>query len=438
MFPRQKGICLIAKLVLPVAVFMMAAQATTYYVATTGSDSFSGSLNSPFRTITYAYSKVTAGDSILVQPGSYTDYSLGWGIYLNKNGTAGHPITLKSIVRGGAIIDGSGQLNRPAGIYLYGTSYNIVDGFIIRNCANYGIGVFNDGAIAVAYNRFVRNEIYNATGSGVYESEPSNNNYFGQNYVHDNGSNAGYDHGFYVEGSNDTIVNNIITHNLFGAGIQLAAYANISNYTICQNTIANNATNGIVVWSDSAVFSFSNIIIANNIVYGNKRGIAGCSPVGAITLNNNISYNNSSTNYTTDYCGGGTAVWTNYNLIQADPKFVNAASDFHLQSGSPAIGAGIILPSVTQDFHENPRSPEAGYDIGAYEYAVTGALPGINLPVKTTTGSTLTVFDISGRIRYCSGREGSAALRGISLKDGVYFVQCRSGYSAQTQKYIVK
>ncbi len=54
------------------------AFATTYYVATTGSDSNPGTSASPFRTIKYAYSKVAAGDMILVRPGKYTDYQSGW------------------------------------------------------------------------------------------------------------------------------------------------------------------------------------------------------------------------------------------------------------------------------------------------------------------------------------------------------------------------
>lgn len=75
-----------------------ALAARTYYVSTTGSDSNPGTSAAPFRTITYAYSKVVAGDTILVRPGTYTDYRAGWALVLDKNGTASAPITLRTEV----------------------------------------------------------------------------------------------------------------------------------------------------------------------------------------------------------------------------------------------------------------------------------------------------------------------------------------------------
>jgi hypothetical protein len=369
--------CLIA--VILMGTLAANCQAATYYVATTGSDSNPGTTTQPFRTITFAYSRVVAGDYILVQPGIYTDYQSRWGIYLNKNGTSSSPITLQSVVRGGAIIDGTGESNRPYCIVLNGTSYNVVNGFTIRNCPLGGIAVYPNGTNASSNNAFINNEIYNISnpintgnsgqgGQGIAENAPANNNIFCQNYIHDIGASwdSGYDHGMYMEGSNSTYCNNILSHNILGAGLQFAARSNITGTNIYHNTIANNLTNGIVVWSETPSNAFSNVNISNNIVYGNNRGIAGCGPVGSVTLNNNISYNNRSMNYTTDYCGGGTAAWTNNKLIQSDPMLVNATSDFHLQSGSPAIGAGIYLPSVTQDYDGKPRPSPTGWDVGAY------------------------------------------------------------------------
>src|SRR5215472_17628503 len=72
-----------------------------YYVATTGSDSNPGTSAQPFRTLTYAYSKASAGTTILVAPGVYTDYTSGWGLHLGRSGTASSPIVLQSQVRGG-------------------------------------------------------------------------------------------------------------------------------------------------------------------------------------------------------------------------------------------------------------------------------------------------------------------------------------------------
>ena len=44
------------------------------------------------------------------------------------------------------------------------------------------------------------------------------------------------------------------------------------------------------------------------------------------------------------------------------------AQDFHLQSGSPAIDAGICLSEVLEDFDGVSRPQAIGCDIGAYEF----------------------------------------------------------------------
>jgi hypothetical protein len=41
--------------------------------------------------------------------------------------------------------------------------------------------------------------------------------------------------------------------------------------------------------------------------------------------------------------------------------------DFHLQAGSPAIGAGVALSTVTNDFAGKSRLGVL-YDIGAYQH----------------------------------------------------------------------
>ena len=82
------------------------ARAADLYVSTQGSDSNSGTSAQPFRTITYAYSKASAGTIIHVAAGVYYDFTSGWGIRLGKSGTASAPIALQSSVRGGAVIDG--------------------------------------------------------------------------------------------------------------------------------------------------------------------------------------------------------------------------------------------------------------------------------------------------------------------------------------------
>src|SRR3954464_12350724 len=108
------------------------AHAGTLYVSTQGNDSNSGTTSSqPLRTITRAYSLASSGTTIMVMPGTYTDYQSGWGLHLNKSGSSSSPITLKSQTPGGAVLDGQNASDRVVAIYLDG-SYNIIDGFEIK------------------------------------------------------------------------------------------------------------------------------------------------------------------------------------------------------------------------------------------------------------------------------------------------------------------
>src|SRR5688572_6191672 len=167
---------------------LVGAQGADFYVSTQGSDSNAGTSAQPFRTITRAYSSSSSGTTIIVMPGVYTDYQSGWGLHLNKNGTASSPITLRSQVRGGAVIDGQNLSDRNQGIYLDG-SYNIIDGFQIRGGPHGGIAVWGND------NQILNNDIHHngnpASSStlgqdGVFSGENTRNNVYRANYIHDN------------------------------------------------------------------------------------------------------------------------------------------------------------------------------------------------------------------------------------------------------------
>ena len=96
---------LAASLVLACAIRIppVAAQGTTYYVATTGTDGPGcGTIVSPCETIQYAAALVGADDTVLVNPGTYAG-----GITVEASGTAGEPITFRANGPG-VVINGSG------------------------------------------------------------------------------------------------------------------------------------------------------------------------------------------------------------------------------------------------------------------------------------------------------------------------------------------
>ncbi len=74
-----------------------------------------------------------------------------------------------------------------------------------------------------------------------------------------------------------------------------------------------------------------------------------------------------------------------HDLWKVDPKFVNPSeNDYHLQSISPAINAGVTISSVANDYDGNSRPQGSAPDIGAYEYV--GAAPPDTTPPAAPTG----------------------------------------------------
>ena len=122
------------------------------------------------------------------------------------------------------------------------------------------------------------------------------------------------------------------------------------------NNIFYNAGGSFIFVTDTGP---RNIVIKNNIFdtsSGNDIN-AGSATSGAVLVSNNLYENTPSLSGVTDS-----------NAIIGNPLFVNPGSDFHLQSTSPAIDAGLTLPEVTEDYEHNSRPQGSGYDIGAYEY----------------------------------------------------------------------
>ncbi|MBS1858482.1 MAG: hypothetical protein JST11_24140, partial [Acidobacteria bacterium] len=87
--------------------------------------------------------------------------------------------------------------------------------------------------------------------------------------------------------------------------------------------------------------------------------------------------------------GGGTALPSGSGLTltngrTGDPLFANtSAADFHLQSASPAIGAGAVLTAVTEDYDGVGRPRSLPYDNGAFQYSA-GAPPAVSVTIAVS------------------------------------------------------
>jgi hypothetical protein len=367
----EVSFCTLALLILSLA--LVRAQGADFYVSTQGSDLNTGTSAQPFRTITHAYSLASSGVTIVVMPGVYTDYSSGWGLHLGANGTASSPIVLRSQVRGGAVIDGQNLSDRNEAIYLDG-SYNIVDGFVIRGGPNGGITIWGN------YNEILNNEIHHngnpaSTSTngkdGVYANQGTRNNSYRANYIHDNGrTGSNLDHGLYLCGANETVINNVLVRNA-ATGLQIAGYTTVSNMKVYDNVMAFNGTSGIILWQ-----ALSGVDIKNNIIYQNGGyGINSWDAHGSgVVMDRNLLFGNGSGAYNFTN-GGSDYAYMQGTTITSAPHFLNSSSagfDARLGASSPAINAGLNLSSsFTTDMDGAARSVSGAWDLGAYRYGGT-------------------------------------------------------------------
>src|ERR1700732_2082544 len=160
------------------------APCATYYVSTSGKDTSSGTITSPWRTIQHAANSVKAGDTVYVRAGVYNEI-----VSIPSSGSAsGGYITFSSHPGELAIIDGTGLAipNSQWGLVTIETqSYIIINGFEIRNYSTskaadvpIGIYVFGSGTNIQITNNHIHNIattakgcVANAFGMTVYGTQ---------------------------------------------------------------------------------------------------------------------------------------------------------------------------------------------------------------------------------------------------------------------------
>jgi len=174
-----------------------------------------------------------------------------------------------------------------------------------------------------------------------------------------------HDHGIYHgQGDNLVIRNNVFYDLTHGWAIQRYNDGGLltNALSIVNNTFvgANPNRDGQIIIATAT----TGLLIANNI-FSQPRGAAlvfdGLTITG--TVANNLTWGAALSS------GLALTVLFADNLLDQDPRFVNAgAANFHLQSGSPAIGTGLILSGLLNDFDGLLRTAGAAPDIGAYRY----------------------------------------------------------------------
>ncbi|MFF0740213.1 right-handed parallel beta-helix repeat-containing protein [Streptomyces sp. NPDC004111] len=286
---------------------------------------------------------------------------------------------------------------------------------VTRGVADTGIVI--DGT----HNKVVNSDLSLSAGNGI--ALRGQNNTATNNVIHDVDYMGTYAAGVAVQGNSQTVTHNTIRRvgrsgiNLqwntvegLAPGKDVIAYNDISGYarlsldvaaiyTCCSawmmgTSIDHNVLHDPEPATTSTTFGISGVyadngqsdlVIANNVGWGNREGTVMLNGLGTGSHNNGV-YNNTG-GMTLFYVkepgqSTGTKIYNNIGTIrglagatdgglvlannlpaETDPRFVDAAGhDYRLAEGSPARNSGIALPGI------NDGSTDPAPSLGAYQY----------------------------------------------------------------------
>jgi hypothetical protein len=150
------------------------AQATDYYVATTGSDSNAGTMASPFATMQKGVNTAVAGDTVWIRGGTYnitTPATSGAGINFTKSGTATNPINYFAYQGEIPVFDFTNMVISTTGYthgFVINASYLHFKGLEIRYVP---MNTFSNNGVAVTgggYDIFELLNMHHNSGNGIF------------------------------------------------------------------------------------------------------------------------------------------------------------------------------------------------------------------------------------------------------------------------------
>jgi hypothetical protein len=227
---------------------------SSYYVSPTGGNSNSGTITSPWKTISYGASRLSPGDTLYIRGGTYVET-----LNISVNGTASNPIVISGYPGETAIVDG--QYTLPGGSF-----YN----FFVQVSGNY---------VTLRDITLMRSTGGLAIFTGTHE--------YGINII----GNGARESGLILAGSYNVFDGCSMTDNgngygTGGQGTWGGAIATVGSYTTIQNSISHdNVGEGLATYSNS-----NNTIIQDSISYNNRSANLYLDSVNTATARRNILY----------------------------------------------------------------------------------------------------------------------------------------------------
>lgn len=275
-----------------------------------------------------------------------------------RNETCRSVLHRNGLVVTGLKITGNRVYNNGAGIYLHETNNSLVANNVAydntdtsRRGEGYCVGISGSSS-----NIIEKNECYRARLSSIELSIDTGRPPFGSsdniiryNVVHDDGNHGIFTN--YVPSQNNKIIYNLIYNHPQGACIM----ANYMGHEIYNNTCYNNRI-GIHLYISATTQQTGNIHVKNNLFIrdANSHVLIGPGVQGPLDFANNLYFPDGPSAFdmkgsATNFAGWRSNSGQDATSIIADPMLSptgsDAAPNFAIRPGSPAVGGGANLGS---------------------------------------------------------------------------------------------